>query len=159
MNKCSLCTRVDTDENSPILTMSAYGNPRYICEDCAKDLDEATTSHNYDEIKSAFDRLGEKIANRAVVDDFINETLQEIMSSAAERAEKIKNGQYDFWLDDEKSAGEMEEVPEELQETDEDRELDERDEEKARKIDKWLNLGFAAALIAAAVIFIIKILG
>ena len=94
MSKCSLCTRADVDENSPILTMSAYGNPRYICEDCANDLDEATTSRGYEEIKLAFDRLGEKIANRLVVDDFINETLQEIMNGAAERAEKIKNGEF-----------------------------------------------------------------
>ena len=159
MSKCSLCTRAEVDDNAPILTMSAYGNPRYICEDCARDLDDATSARDYSVIKSAFDRLGEKIANQLVIDDFVNDTLQEVMSEAAERAEKIKNGEYDFSLDEEADEGEMDDLPEELLETEEDRKKDERDEERARKLDRILNVAFAVAIIAVAVYAFFKFLG
>ena len=159
MSKCSLCTRAEVDENAPILTMSAYGNPRYICDDCARDLDDATSARDYSIIKSAFDRLGEKIASQLVIDDFVNDTLQEVMSNAAERAEKIKNGEYDFTLDEATDEGEMDDVPEELLETEEDRKKDERDEERARKLDRILNIAFAVSLIAVVAYALYKFLG
>ena len=157
MSKCSLCTRAEVDDNAPILTMSAYGNPRYICEDCARDLDDATSARDYSVIKSAFDRLGEKIANQLVIDDFVNDTLQEVMSEAAERAEKIKNGEYDFSLDEEADEGEMDDLPEELLETEEDRALDEQDAKRQEIFDKWFNWVSLGAVIGAVAFVVWKI--
>ena len=77
--------------------------------------------------------------------------------SFEERAKLIKEGSYDFALDDQESEEDvLEEIPEELRETEEDRELDRKEAEALKKFDKvtnWLWLGILVGVIGAIVYF------
>ena len=78
--------------------------------------------------------------------------VKEILETAGKRAAAIRDGTYDFSLDDtasEPSADELDDIPEELRETEEDAELDRRDEEFERKFNKvftWVSIGAFAAV-------------
>ena len=87
-------------------------------------------------------------------------TVNSVMKAAAERANLIKEGKYDFSLDEEPDEEEegFDEIPEELLETEEDKELDRQDEEKLKKFDKVYNVIIAVALAATAGIIIWRIL-
>ena len=81
-------------------------------------------------------------------------TMSSIMAKAAERATLIKEGKYDFALDVSEQQIEDEsliEIPEELLESEEDKQLDEEENERAQKIDKVLNWvwGIVMALAVA----------
>jgi hypothetical protein len=66
--------------------------------------------------------------------------VSSILERAAERAKKIKEGSYDFALDEAPSEEEeLEEIPEELRETEEDRELDRQDEVKEEKFNRFFD--------------------
>jgi hypothetical protein len=71
---------------------------------------------------------------------------------------KIKEGTYDFSADEKMKELEEEasfdEIPEELQETEEDRELDKRDAEKQKKFDEIMNWVSLIA-IGGTVIYVI----
>ncbi len=152
MKQCAICDRNIECEEPNILTMGAYGKPKYLCEDCSSDIETATLERDYEKIAAAMDRLGEKMANFDP-DSITYRTVSAIMESAAERAKQIKGGTYDFSLDETEDEG-FDEIPEELLETEEDRELDERDEKRQKTFDSvfnWVSLG----LIIAAVIFVI----
>ena len=101
------------------------------------------------------DRISKKMTENNVDDSLVLKTVEEIMSEASARAEKIKGGDYDF---SDEEAAELEdgteEIPEELRESEEDRELDRVDEEKNKRFDKifsWVS----GILIGAAVAFLI----
>ena len=80
-------------------------------------------------------------------------TVKELLSAAMERAELIKSGEYDFASDEDEA--ELEEIPEELLETEEDRALDRADEERTKKFDRVFNwiAGFAIGAAAAFLIY------
>ena len=65
---------------------------------------------------------------------------------AAARANLIREGSYDFALD-EREEETLEEIPEELLESEEDKALDEAEEEKLKKIDKVLSWVWAALIV------------
>ena len=67
----------------------------------------------------------------------------------ADRAAKIKEGSYDFALDEVEGADELLDIPEELEETEEDRLLDERDARLNKKFDKILTWASVGVIIAA----------
>ena len=151
---CALCMQEVESDEPDILTIGGYGTPRYLCEDCASDIDTARMDRNYDNIIAAMDRVAKKISAANTADDTVSmNTVKEIFTSANDRAEKIKDGTYDFSLDDEQHEEEFE-LTEEYAETEEDRELDRRDEEKQKRFDKiygWV----AAAVIIAALGFVV----
>lgn len=162
MKTCSVCSKAIEREDAPILTISAYGNPRYLCDECAAEIESAMFAKEPSEIEHAMDRLGKKASGPAHSDTVTLDTLAGLMSVSAERLEKIKEGTYDFACDEKLQAFQTDdsfvEVPEELQETEEDRELDRQDEEKQKKFDKvtnWISLGVIAAIL---IYFIIKLL-
>ena len=130
--------------------MSGFGNPRYLCEECEKDLDDATLSREPETISEAIEKIGKKIQAANNDDALILKTVSEIIDGATERGEMIRNGVYDFENDEQAPEEEIEEVPDELLETEEDKALDKREAEKNAKIDKvlnWVTLGvFVAAL-------------
>ena len=68
-------------------------------------------------------------------------------------------GAVSFAAEDEDDGYELEDIPEELLETEEDRKKDERDEERARKLDRILNIAFAVSLIAVVAYALYKFLG
>ena len=144
-DRCCVCKAPVDTENAPMLTMSGFGIPRYMCGECSADFDEATTATDFDAIKAALDRIGEKIPLVDVDDKITLAAIAEIMKGAKERAKAIENGTYDFGAD----APSDDEIPEELLETEEDRELDRRDAEKVKKIDTIMNYVCAAAVVGA----------
>lgn len=155
--KCVLCEAVITDENPAILTVGAYGTPKCMCGDCQRLLDTATLGREYDKIAEAMEILGKKMAE-ATPDKQSFEVVSGLLSNAAERAKKIKAGEYDFSLDEEESEDELDEIPEELQETEEDREKDKRDEERERKFDKIFNYITIGVFTIAAILIIVKLI-
>ena len=154
MKKCSLCTKRLEKEEPEILTVGSYGVARYLCDECAALLDKMTLSTELSDIKDAYDAVVEKMLDGPLIDESANETLQNMLVSAKERAEAIKNGTYDFSLDE--PTDEMDDIPEELLETEEDIELDRKREQRAEKIDKVLNVFIIAAIVAAAIFVITR---
>ena len=158
MKNCSICKSAIDAENPSILTMGGYGNPRYVCEACDKEIERMLLSKDTEEIGNAMKTLGDHLARIGCEDGAVIETMEEMVSRAAARADKIAAGTYDFSEDEEASAEEeFVEIPEDLQETEEDRALDERDERNAQKWDKVMNWVWyiALGLFAAAFIFLL----
>jgi hypothetical protein len=88
--------------------------------------------------------------------EFVNETLQNILDDAMERAEKIKDGTYDFAIDEQSEEQSFDEIPEELAETEEDIKLDQEEAERNAKFEKIFNLGMAIPIAAAAVFALVR---
>lgn len=128
--------------------MGAYGTPKYLCEECAELVEKITVGREYDEIAAAMDELTARMSKANIDDRVTVSTVTDLLTSAVERAQKIKEGTYDFSLDEAEEEV-MEEIPEELQETEEDRLLDEKDAEAAEKFDRFLNWAWIGVGIAA----------
>ena len=153
--KCALCfCDVDADK-SAILAMGGFGYPRYLCEECETLIDKVSNTEDYNEFMIAKEKLVSRCHPYLSDDKVSFETLCSILDSATERAEQIKEGVYDFSSDsvEEKTEG-FEEIPDELKETEEDRQLDLRDEEVSRKADKILNWVMLAAFIGVVGFFV-----
>ena len=155
--KCVLCERVITDESPAILTVGAYGNPKCVCGECQSLLDTATLGREYERIAEAMDALGKKMAE-STPDKQSFDVVSGLLAEAAERAKKIKAGEYDFSLDEADAEDELDALPEELQETEEDREKDRRDEEREKKFDKIFNYITIGVFGAAAILIIVKLI-
>ena len=158
MCTCVICNREFSSEEPKILAMGAYGNPKYMCDECGEDFDIATLDPNVEKIVEAMDRIGKKMAN-SNPDKFTFDTVNEVMASAGARAKLIKEGNYNFARDESKGDGyDFDEIPEELQETEEDRALDAEEEEKMKTYDKIYNWILTGAIIAFAGFLVWKIL-
>ena len=159
---CSICKRLTDSEDSPILVMGGFGNPKYLCPECARDMESVTEGKNYDEIKYAMDKIGEALSRSNCDDGQVIETVKSIFEEAGERAERIKSGEYDFESEEAQDTAESEldeadDVPEELRESEEDRLLDEHEEKVNKKIDSILTWVMAVIFIAAFVLLGIKV--
>lgn len=147
---CSICRSVTDNPEAPILTIGGFGTPRYLCDACAADIDTATLGKDYDTIVAAMDRIGSEMTAKGVDDPVTLECLEDLLTDAAKRATLIKDGSYDFALDDAASIeSELDEIPEELLESEEDKALDEKEEAEAKKIDKVMNWVWLVVLIGA----------
>ncbi len=129
--------------------MGAYGNPKLLCDECADLVETMSFGKEYDEVVTAMNSLTARMSSANVDDRVTVATVTEMLSECAKRAQKIKEGSYDFSLDEEKANEGMDEIPEELQETEEDRLLDEKEKEANAKFDKvmnwmWIGVGIAA---------------
>jgi hypothetical protein len=122
--------------------MGAYGNPRYLCDECSGELDSAIASHEVSEIEAAMASLGDKMLKYSP-DSQTFEAVENILSSAKDRCAKIADGSYDFALDEVELASDgepiLEDIPEELCESEEDKELDRQEEVKQKQLDKFFN--------------------
>ncbi len=156
-NCCTCLTRIE-NEDAPVLAMGAYGNPKLLCDDCAELVETVNYGRDYDSIVEAMDRLTAKMSAANIDDRITVETVTEMLDSGATRAQQIKEGTYDFSLDEEKENEGMDEIPEELQETEEDRLLDEKEAEAIAKFDKILNWAWIGVGIAAAGLIIWKLI-
>lgn len=157
MKACSICKAPIESEEPSILTMGGYGNPRYVCECCDTQMDRMMFAKDPDEVQDAMKILGDHLARIGCEDNAVIQTMQEITSRAVVRAEAIRAGTYDFSEDaSTEDEEEMVEIPEELQETEEDRALDEKEEVQSKKFDKIMNYawGVFAVLFAAAFAYI-----
>lgn len=141
MDICSICGKTIEREDAPVLTISGYGNPRYLCDECSSEMDLAMSSRDPEQIEATVKVLGDKM--NACSDDHAVAAMYNFIGVACERLTKIKEGTYDFAVDERmKELAEensFDEIPEELQETEEDKELDRRDAEKQKKFDEIMN--------------------
>lgn len=158
MKNCCICKRRIENEDAPLLAMGAVGNPKLLCDDCAKLLDGATVGTDIEVIETCIGEIGKRMSE-GNPDGVTFNIVSSLMAKAAARAKSIKLGEYDFSMDEQESteASELEEIPEEWLETEEDRELDRKDEEKMEKFDKVYNGLLIGAGIAFAGILIWKI--
>ena len=161
MKVCSICGRPIENEKAPILTISGFGNARYLCDECSDEMDVAMTSRDVEEIEAAVSVLGEKMEK--CHDEQATATLFSFINVACERLSKIKEGTYDFAIDEriKELADEegMDEIPEELQETEEDKALDAEDAKKQEKFDKIMNWLTIGAIAITAIVLIIRFIG
>ena len=155
MRLCSICSKGVNAENAPILVMGGFGNPKYLCDECAQDIDTAIGARESEKIEEAMSRISKKLAGTGAENELVVETVKEIFTEAGERARKIKEGTFDFSAEEEAASEDGEyEIPEDMLESEEDKALDALDAEKAKKLDKifnWITVG----IIAATVIFIL----
>lgn len=138
---CSVCNaKIDT-EKAAILTMGGFGNPRYICEECEKELDILTKGKTHEDIKNAAEKLSGKICANNIEDSLVMETIDSIFAEAKIRAEQIKNGEYDFENDNiDCTDGASDDIPEELLESEEDKQLDRIESEMAQENEKRMKI-------------------
>ena len=155
MAKCCMCDVNLEREDAPLLSMGAAGNPRLLCDRCAGLLDTATLGNDFDEIKSAVEEIGTIMADH---DGVTFDIVSQLMLEASERAKAIKDGSYDFSLDQEDNSEGYDEIPEDMRESEEDIELDRQEEEKMKKFDKFYNYVLIGAGIAAGIFVILKVL-
>ena len=152
---CSICYRQTVDKDTaPILAMGHFGTPRYICSECETLIDTVERSHDPSEIEAAMARLGETVGNNSVEDTVVLEAVEDIFKTSTERAEKIKAGTYDFALDEKEEEGTFDEIPEELLETEEDKQKTEKEEQFNKKFNKIMDIATIVILAAAAVLFV-----
>ena len=86
---CAICKSNINSEDSSILVMGGFGNPRYICKDCEKHLDIITLGTQYGDIKKSIEILGERMTASNVDDELTFDTMESIFSTAKDRAEAI----------------------------------------------------------------------
>lgn len=141
MSKCCICQiNIEKEEDAALLGMGVAGIPRYLCDDCDKLIETAILGKDYDEIGSAIGRISRLMAD-GNPDGVTYDIVSALMLRASDRAVAIREGKYDFALDEQPTDldGGFDEIPEELQESEEDKEKDRIDEEKAKKFDKFYN--------------------
>lgn len=145
-------------EDAPVLSMGAAGNPRLLCDRCAGLLDTATLGQDFDTIKDAVEQIGNIMADNDP-DGVTYSIVSSLMVDASERAKAIKSGTYDFALDSQDmDDGGLDEIPEDMLESEEDIEKDKQEEEKLKKFDEFYNYVLIGAGIAAALFVIWKII-
>jgi hypothetical protein len=158
MNACSVCGKIIEREDAPVLTISGYGNVRYLCDECAHQMDVAMGSRDTEEIEATIKELGDKM--NAGKDEYAVAAMYNFISVACERLSKIKEDTYDFSIDEKMqeldSESSFDEIPEELQETEEDRELDKIEAEKQKKFDEIMNWVSLIAIVGTAIFVIIS---
>ena len=152
---CSLCLDIVDGENADILTMSAYGTPKYLCPECAKRIENVMSGTDYDSIVISLDELNSTVIKNNIDNRAVMEAITAILANGAERARKIKDGTLDF--DNELAEAENEEefdITEELAESEEDRLLDEKEAEEKKKFDKITSI-ISGVIFALAVGYMI----
>lgn len=149
VKNCALCLSATEAESAEILTMGAYGTPKILCPECSRELNKLTLSKDVSKIREAMDNLTGKIDVANIDDPRTLSAIQEIFDGAVKRANAIKEGTYDFSLDESDENDGFADIPEELEETEEDRALDKRDAATLKKWDKIINWACIGVIIAA----------
>ena len=148
---CSCCRAPIDSENAAILALGGYGNAKYLCDECDGYLNIATRGREVAEIDGAIDSVEKRMRRAGIDDTFVLKTVASVMKDARARRDEIASGEYDFSAEEE-SDGVIEEIPEELRETEEDRLADERELEEAKKWDKVITV-VSAVIFSAVVIY------
>ena len=158
MSQCCICNRKIERDDPAVLAMGGAGIPRYLCDDCEKLLDDATLSTDYDTAGAAIGKLSKLMAD-GDPDPVTYNIVKSILLTSSDRAVAIKEGSYDFSLDEQHAEEEgFDDIPEDLQETEEDKEKDRIDEEKQKQFDKFFNYAVIGACIAFVGLLIWKII-
>lgn len=152
---CCICQSQIEKDDAPVIAMSGYGNPKCVCSECEALIDAATESREPEKITEACKALGEALTRGNTGDEQIIQTVNEIIFTASERCEAIKEGTYDFSLD-EKSEEDEFDITEDLMETEEDKEKDARDAKINNIIDAIGAWVAGLAFVGVVVFFILK---
>lgn len=131
--------------------------PRYICPECEALMDEAIGATDPEAIRGAIARLGDLLAASDIDDGPVIHAVTSHLDHAKKRAQQIEDGTYDFSLDEEE--GEEFELTEDLLETEEDRELDRREEEQEKRLNTFLNwawLGIGVGVVGYIIYLIVS---
>ena len=153
---CSICKAEIDGETAPILVMGGFGNPRLLCGECSDDIETVTRGREPDAIELAVNRVSDKMTRANSDDRLTLETVTQIFADSAERAKKIKEGTYDFSLDDTAASEEFLDIPEDMRETEEDRLLDEKEAAASSKFDKIFTYVSVAVFVLAIGYFILS---
>ena len=86
---CCVCKKLIESEEPSVLTVSSFGNPRYLCDGCDSDFETALSGKEYADIKEAVGRIGEKMENSLVEDELVISEVGELLDKASESAEAI----------------------------------------------------------------------
>ena len=154
---CCTCLKRMESEDAPVLTMGAYGTPKVLCDGCAALIETITLGKEYDEITEAMHTLTATMSASNVDDRVTVETVTQLLADSAKRAQQIKEGTYDFALDEMDSEEGFDEIPEELRETEEDRLLDEKDAADVERFDKIMKWAWIGAGVLALAVVVYKI--
>ncbi len=146
---CCICLNDIELEEPDILAMGGFGTPRYLCPECAADIECATSSREYDDIVAAMDRISKNLDEKNIDDGITLPTVTKLLLESAKRARAIEDGSYDFALDEREDEYAYDEIPEELRETEEDRLLDEADRVEGEKLDRLFNWLWVAIIFGA----------
>ena len=157
MKNCAVCQSVIESDDTAVLCVDGYGNKRYLCAECEEIMDTVTLGKDYTEICEAINEIGKRMVKADITNKFTLKTVEEIIKNAKSRAELIKDGSYDFSLDTEVSDI-PDTVPEQLLETEEDKEADRVEAEKNKKVDFWVNIVFAVLIAGCVGFFLYKVL-
>ena len=159
--KCCICKNkiYECEESSAsIFMMSGFGVPKYVCKDCEDVIETVSNGKEPDKIEEACRKLGEALTAGNTEDMNVINEVNSIITDAAERAAAIREGTYDFALEEEMKkeaeAEEQFEITEDLMETEEDRRKDERDAKVNRVMDTvfaWIS----GVVIGGALIYFI----
>ena len=142
--KCCICHTEGLTEDAPILTHGAYGHARCLCPSCAEILDRVTTSCEAEELRASLRALTDLRLSNGDLDRPCCVTLNAITRQASGRLAALLDGTYQPSDTIEEGDGEL---PEELLETEEDRELDRRDDEREARLDRGFNYVWIAVLV------------
>lgn len=154
---CSVCLSRINDELPDVLALGGYGVPRYLCSDCAEKMNIAAKGRDPSAIEAAMDELSSALMRNNPDDRVAVCTMRELFDGYAQRAAKIKRGEWDFDAEEaelENTEEELSELPPELLESEEDRLLDEREAEQSAKFDKVMNWVWAALLVGMIAVII-----
>lgn len=146
-NRCSICLKGGLKEDAPVLTISGYGVPRCLCDECAEKINIITYGREPGEISDTIKDIAAEVADKSAEDRFVYDTVVGMLEYASDRLDKIEKDSWDFALDGAESEEELEDIPEALKESEEDRLLDEVEAEKMKKMDKILNLVYPIAFV------------
>ena len=150
MSNCSVCRKEITEKEPAVLVMSGFAYPRYICAECESLFDKATLSHDPEEINSSIEEIGNRLVRANNDDKLILESVSNIIDEAKERGALIAGGEYDFSNDEcEISDDQLDDVPEDLLETEEDKALDEKEKKRNKTLDLITNIICTSALVLA----------
>lgn len=154
--KCCICQQEVAREDAPVLTYGGYGHPRVLCDRCDACLTSLTRGREPATVRTAMEELS---ALRPLMDERDMAATRELtllVDGAAERLRAIEAGEYDFAAE-EAEDGAVEDVPEELLETEEEREAEEQREERERKNDRIFSYVWSVVMVAAiaAIVYIL----
>ena len=157
---CSICLSHIEGEYPDILTMGGLATPRYLCPDCAAKINTAASDESPEKIEAAMDELSARLSANNSDDILVTRTLSELFSGYACRAAAIKQGEWDFEAEraENEASEELSDIPEELKESEEDKELDRRESEMAKHFDSVMNWVSAIVLIGALAFLIWRFL-
>lgn len=154
--KCCICQQTVEREDAPVLTYGAYGHARVLCDRCDACLTALTRGRESVKIREALEELSTLRPLMDERDMAATGELTRLIDGAAERLYAIEAGDYDFAAE-EAEDGEVEDIPEELLETEEEREAEARREERERKNDRVFSYVWGAVMVAAiaAIVYIL----